>query len=205
MGDLETFLHADTPGMATLVKAGLAHVQFETIHPFLDGNGRLGRLLITLFLCERGLLRAPLLYLSLYLKTHRRQYYDLLQGVRDEGDWESWLAFFLEGVERTAEQASGTARTILRLFEADAARLTDLGRGANAPIRVHRLLQSKPLIRIPEASDRLTLSQPTVGKALDTLGALGIVEEVSGRKRGRVYVYRRYLDILNEGTEPLPR
>ena len=205
MGDLETFLHADTRGLSTLVKAGLAHVQFETIHPFLDGNGRLGRLLITLVLCERGLLREPVLYLSLYLKTHRRRYYDLLQGVRDTGDWESWLAFFLDGVRQTADQAASTARTILRLFERDAARLTDLGRAATSAIRVHQLLQTKPLVRIPEAAQNLNLSQPTVSKALDTLGGLGIVHEVSGRKRGRVFVYERYLDILNEGTEPIPR
>ncbi|WP_299437236.1 Fic family protein, partial [uncultured Rhodospira sp.] len=162
MGDLETFLHADTRGLSTLVKAGLAHVQFETIHPFLDGNGRLGRLLITLVLCERGLLREPVLYLSLYLKTHRRRYYDLLQGVRDTGDWESWLAFFLDGVRQTADQAASTARTILRLFERDAARLTDLGRAATSAIRVHQLLQTKPLVRIPEAAQNLNLSQPTV-------------------------------------------
>lgn len=205
MGDLETFLHADAPGLSTLVKAGLAHVQFESIHPFLDGNGRLGRLLITLILCERGLLKEPVLYLSLYLKTYRRRYYDLLQDVRETGDWESWLAFFLQGVQVTADQAAATAGTILGLFERDAARLRELGRGAASPIRVHQMLQSTPLVRIPQVSARLNISAPTAAKALQTLTDLGIVEEVSGRKRGRIYTYDRYLAILNEGTDPLPR
>jgi len=204
MGDLETFLHADAPGLSTLVKAGLAHVQFETIHPFLDGNGRLGRLLITLLLCERGMLKQPVLYLSLYLKAHRRRYYELLQDVRETGDWESWLAFFLEGVQVTADQAAATAGTILGLFERDAARLRELGRGAASPIRVHQMLQSTPLVRIPQVSARLNISAPTAAKALQTLADLGIVEEVSGRKRGRIYTYDRYLAILNDGTDPLP-
>ena len=204
MGDLETFLHADAPGLSTLVKAGLAHVQFETIHPFLDGNGRLGRLLITLLLCERGMLKQPVLYLSLYLKAHRRRYYELLQDVRETGDWESWLAFFLEGVQVTAHQAAATAGTILGLFERDAARLRELGRGAASPIRVHQMLQSTPLVRIPQVSARLNISAPTAAKALQTLADLGIVEEVSGRKRGRIYTYDRYLAILNDGTDPLP-
>jgi Fic family protein len=129
LGDLETYLHA-TDVHPALIRAALAHVQFETIHPFLDGNGRLGRLLITLLLCEAGSLREPVLYLSLYLKTHRQQYYDLLQAVRERGDWETWLAFFLDGVTETATQAVHAARSLITLFDNDRRRITELGRAA---------------------------------------------------------------------------
>jgi Fic family protein len=205
MGQLEIFLHADTPEIPTLIKAGLAHVQFETIHPFLDGNGRLGRLLITFLLCEKGMLREPLLYLSLFLKTHRREYYDLLQGVRERGDWESWIAFFLRGVRDTATQAAETARRILALFKSDRAMIEQLGRGAASAMRVHLMLQGKPMLSIPEAAKRLDLTQPTVTKALDNLTRLKIVKEITGRQRGRIFTYDAYLTMLSEGTEPLPR
>lgn len=205
MGDLERFLHADTPHISVLVKAGLAHVQFETIHPFLDGNGRLGRLLITLFLCEQGVLRDPLLYLSLYFKANRGAYYERLQAVRENGDWERWLDFFLTGVVETSTQAAEAARRILALFDTDRRSIEALGRPASSALRVHQLLQTKPLITIPQAAHTLALSRPTVASSLAHLQRAGIVREVTGRQRGRAFVYDRYLALLNEGTEPLRR
>ena len=203
MSDLEAFIHTDAPEMPTLIKAGLVHVQFETIHPFLDGNGRLGRLLITFLLCTQGILKEPILYLSLYFKTHRRQYYDLLQQVRENGDWETWLEFFLDGIAETSLQASEAAREILALFEADRHRIEDLGRPAASALRVHQLLQQKPIIGIPAAAQRLSISPPTIAKSIQHLEDLGIVREVTGKQRGRMYVYSDYLSILSRGTEPL--
>lgn len=203
MAGLEEFIHADTPEIPLLVKAGLVHVQFETIHPFLDGNGRLGRLLITFLLCTHGILKEPILYLSLYFKSHRKQYYDLLQRVRDQGDWETWLEFFLDGITETSLQAADAAREILRLFEADRHRIEELGRPAASALRVHQMLQQKPLIGINEAAEKLKMSQPTVAKSIQHLKELGIVRETTGRQRGRRFVYSEYLNILNRGTEPL--
>lgn len=203
MSDLEKFIHADTPEIPALVKAGLVHVQFETIHPFLDGNGRLGRLLITFILCAQGILKEPLLYLSLYFKTHRQQYYDLLQRVREFGDWEAWLEFFLGGVAETSTQAADAAREILDLFEQDRRRIEGLGRPAASALRVHQLLQTKPIVKIPEAVTRLGISQPTVSKSVRHLQELGILKEVTGKLKGRMFVYDSYLGILNRGTEPL--
>ena len=205
MGDLELFMHEDESNMPTLIKAGLIHVQFESIHPFLDGNGRLGRLLITFLLCEKNVLREPLLYLSLFFKTHRQEYYELLQRVRERGDWEAWLVFFLTGVHETANQAAETARRILQLFDADRINLERIGRAAPSAIRVHQLLQTKPVVTIPATAELMNVSQPTVTKALDTMSELGIVRETTGRQRGRIFVYDQYLKILSEGTEPLPR
>ena len=203
LGHLETFLHAREPFTPSLVKAGLVHVQFESIHPFLDGNGRLGRLLVILFLVEQGILRDPLLYLSLFLKQNRAAYYELLQGVRERGDWEGWIAFFLRGVAETAEQATDLARRLLLLFEDDRDRVEKLGRRAMSGLRVHQHLQSHPLVTIASASKALGLSAPTVGKSLESLRALGIVHEASGRQRGRMFAYTAYLNLLNAGTEPL--
>ena len=205
MGDLERFLHARTPEVPVLVKAGLAHVQFETIHPFLDGNGRLGRLLITLFLCEQGVLRGPLLYLSLYLKANRDAYYERLQAVRETGDWERWLDFFLTGVVETSGQAADTARRILALFDEDRRAIEGLGRPAASALRLHQLLQTKPLVTIPQAAQALGLSRPTVASSLAHLQDARIVRETTGRRRGRAFVYDRYLALLSEGTEPLRR
>ncbi|MEO8585553.1 MAG: Fic family protein [Acidobacteriota bacterium] len=201
MAALERFLH-DQPGRTSpLVKAALAHVQFETIHPFLDGNGRLGRLLITLVLCAEGVLHEPLLYLSLYLKSHRKAYYDHLTAVRKDGDWERWVQFFAEAVEATAAGAVETARTLGKLFADDRARIVALGRGADSALRIHVELQRRPLATATALSRSTKLSPPTVGKALRALVRLGVVRETTGRKRGRVFVYRRYLDLLNKGTE----
>lgn len=197
----EKFLHNDDR-LPNIVKAALAHVQFETIHPFLDGNGRLGRLLITLFLSANNVLREPTLYLSLYFKTHRSTYYDLLQRVRMAGDWESWLSFFLEGVTGTADQAAKTAQDLLRLFEADARRIQDIGRAAASAGMVHALLQRRAIVTIQKAAQELSLSEPTINSALGHLISIGIVREVTGKQRHRVFAYQAYLDRLAEGTEP---
>lgn len=201
LDDFEKFLHDDrTP---TLIRAALAHVQFETIHPFLDGNGRLGRLLITFLLCADGALKDPMLYLSLYFKQRRKQYYDLLQSVRERGDWESWIEFFLTGVVETANEAVETARQLFTLFEQDREQIRALGRSAGSMLRVHDLLQRQPIIGILPASKQLKVTHPTVMKALANLQDLKIVHEITGRRRGRLFAYRRYMNILNRGTEAL--
>ena len=203
MAQLEVFLHADDDGLPTLVRAALAHVQFETIHPFLDGNGRVGRLLIALILFESNVLRQPLLYLSLFFKQHREEYYRLLGLVRTSGDWESWLDFFLDGVAQTAGQAVETAHRLLALFRDDAARVQDLGRAAASALRVFDALRARPLSSIGTIVERTGAAYPTVARAVESLETLGIVREVTGRRRERVFGYTRYLDILNEGAEPL--
>lgn len=200
LGALEHFLHNDPIPTPTLVKAALAHVQFETIHPFLDGNGRLGRLLITLLLCAEGALSEPLLYLSLYFKMHREAYYELLQRVRLEGDWEAWLRFFLEGVVETAEQATTTAHRILALLREDRGRIDVSERSTSSMRRLHAYLSRRPLTTIQAAAATLDVSYPTASTALRHLADLSIVAEVTGRKRDRVFVYQRYLSIVNEGT-----
>jgi Fic family protein len=205
MGALEKFMHEKHLHMQVLVKAALVHVQFETIHPFLDGNGRLGRLLITLLLCAEGVLQEPLLYLSLYFKQHRETYYDLLQRVRTEGDWESWLHFFLTGVHETANQAVHTSRRILELFQNDQQRIETLGRSLATTLRVFKLLQSMPLISIPRASQETTISVPTITAALARLEELGIVREITSKRRDKLYSYEKYIHLLNEGTEPIKR
>ena len=199
----EHFLHDEKHKLPVLVEAGLIHVQFETIHPFLDGNGRLGRLLITLLLCAKGVLREPLLYLSLYFKTHRQRYYELLQRVRTEGVWEEWIDFFLEGIDTTARQAADTAVQILHLFESDRIKIRAMGRKAASSLAVHEYLQAHPLTKIGPAARELKLSIPTVTSALETLTKLKIAKELTGKRRDRLFAYPRYLHILSEGTEPL--
>ena len=200
LGAVEKFLHNDPVKTPVLIKAALAHVQFETIHPFLDGNGRLGRLLITFLLCAEGALREPLLYLSLYFKQHRQRYYELLQAVRLTGDWEAWLRFFLTGVAETAAQAADTARALMKLAAADEKRVEAIGKAAGSALRVHRMLQAQPLISIASASKQLKLTFPTVTASLKHLEKLGIVRETTGSKYGRLYAYVRYLKILNAET-----
>lgn len=202
MSDLEKFLHAED-GLPTLIRAALAHLQFETIHPFLDGNGRVGRLLVTLLLCQAGVLQEPLLYLSLYLKQHRAEYYDLLNRVRHDGDWEAWLEFFLLGVRETAEGAVATARRLLGLFEDDARRIEGEGRTANSALRVHATLQRRPVASLQEIQRVSGVSLPTANSAMASLVNLGITNEITGKKRNRVFAYTRYLEILGEGTEAL--
>jgi len=160
-------------------------------------------LLITFLLCAEGALAEPLLYLSLYFKTHRSTYYDLLQGVREDGAWEDWLRFFLAGVQETADQAAQAARRILHLFEQDRRRIAQLGRAASSALRVHQLLQRKPILSIPKAATALNLSAPTVTSAVQHLQEMEITREMTGGRRNRLYLYEHYLAILNEGTEPL--
>ena len=204
LADLEAFMHENASGLPPLIKAGLIHVQFESIHPFLDGNGRIGRLLVTLYLCVFDGMEHPLLYLSLYLKENRATYYRLLQEVRENGAWEAWLEFFLDGVTQTANRAFDAARGIASLFERDRARIAEGGGTANSALRVHELLQRNPFASAGQLAERTGLSPPTVNTALRELERLGIVEETTGRRRGRVFAYRAYLDILNEGTTAPP-
>lgn len=203
LSDLEKFIHADTPEIPLLIKAGLVHVQFETLHPFLDGNGRLGRLLITFLLCSQEILKEPILYLSLYFKTHRQHYYDLLQRVRETGDWESWLAFFLDGITETSLEAARSAQQILNLFMHDRRRIESLGRPAASTLRIHQLVQRKAITTIPDAVRLSGMSTPTVTKSIRHMEKLGILREVTGRRRNRMFAYAGYLDILSRGTEPL--
>lgn len=201
--NLEYFLHDQYGRTPTLIKAALAHVQFETIHPFLDGNGRLGRLLMTLLLCAEHALAEPTLYLSLYFKTYRDIYYDLLQRVRTEGDWEGWLRFFLEGVSTTAQQAFTAVQALIALFERDRQRIESIGRAAGSALQVHQYLQRHTFIAIPDAVKDLKLSGPTIANAVKHLEHLGILREVTGKIRHRLWFYQEYIAILSEGTEPL--
>jgi Fic family protein len=201
LGDLEKFLHDQPEKTPTLIKAALSHVQFETIHPFLDGNGRVGRLLITLLLCAETAITEPTLYLSLYFKRHRDVYYELLQKVRVEGAWEEWLLFFLEGVEETAEEAVRTATQILEIFARDRSLVESLGRPAGNALRVHSLLQRKPVVSVAAAASELNLTAPTVRSAIENLQKIGLVSEATGKRRDRLFVYSRYLDVLQQDTE----
>jgi Fic family protein len=202
MAALESFLHAQDDGIPVLVRAGLAHVQFETIHPFLDGNGRVGRLLVTFLLCSAGVLHDPLLYLSLYLKQRRQDYYALLDLVRREGDWEAWLAFFLEGVRVTADGAVDTAQRLATIFRNDRASVERRGRRAGSALRVHEAIKARPIISMPEICRTTGLSFPAASSAMDLLVEMTIAREMTGKRRNRLFVYDRYLSILNEGTEP---
>lgn len=201
MAALERFLHAQEDGLPVLLRAGLAHVQFETIHPFLDGNGRVGRLLITLLLCHASVLREPLLYLSLYLKQHRATYYELLDRVRRDGEWEAWLEFFLEGVRETGEGAVATAQRLAALFQTDRRKVELMGRRAGSALRVHDALKARPIQSLPGIRDMTGLSFPAVSSAMDLLVELGIARELTGRQRNRLFVYDSYLGILNEDSE----
>ena len=200
VADLERFVHDDALGLPKLVKAGLVHAQFETIHPFLDGNGRVGRLLITLLLCDYRLLREPLLYLSLFFKQHRDEYYRLLDIARLEGDWEAWLTFFLEGVADTADGAVATARDLSRLFDDDRRRIQEMGRRAGSSLRIHEAFKARPLLTLTEAVARSGLSFPAASAGMEQLVRLGVSSEVTGKKRNRVYAYDRYLALLAAGT-----
>lgn len=189
MGELELFLHDKKHSLPTLIKSALVHVQFETIHPFLDGNGRLGRLLITFILCTEAVLNKPLLYLSLYFKVHRQQYYDYFQNVRETGDWEAWIRFFLTGVIATANQAAKTAKNILQLFKEDRQKMKDLGRPATSVYLVHDYLKKHSITNIGKIADHCNITLPTATKSIKYLEALGIVKEITGQKRHKIYAY----------------
>jgi cell filamentation protein, protein adenylyltransferase len=201
MSALERFLHDDPEPTPILVKGALAHVQFETIHPFLDGNGRVGRLLITLLLCSQGVMRRPLLYLSLYFKRHRETYYDLLERVRTDGDWEAWLEFFLDGVADVAESTTDVVRRLVAMVERDRQTIHQLGRGAATAHRMHDLAGRFVVVGPAWAAERLDVSEPTAHAAIRRLEEIGVLREVTGRRRGRLYAYDEYLAVLNEGTE----
>ncbi|MGM0598662.1 MAG: Fic family protein [Candidatus Rifleibacteriota bacterium] len=201
---LELFLHDQPETTPLLLKAALAHVQFETIHPFLDGNGRLGRLLITLLLCEQNVLREPMLYLSLYFKTHRQYYYELLNNVRLTGDWEAWLDFFAEAVIFTATQAFETAQRLLKLAKRDQGKIEDLGRAASSTLQVHRAMMEHPITNSGWLVEKTGISPATVNKSLRHLQDLGIIRELTARKRNRFFSYAGYIEIMSEGTE-LPK
>ncbi len=202
MSHLERFLHREECRLPILIDAALAHVQFESAHPFLDGNGRIGRLLITLLLCERKVLRSPSLYLSLYFKEHRQRYYELLQGVRVEGDWESWIKFFLDGVADTAEQACVLAAMVRELLEKDRHRIEKTSSSV-APLRIQAAMEKFPLATQAVLSEHTGLAPGTVSTAVAKLVSLGVVTEITGRKRDRIFEYTQYLRLLSGGTEPI--
>lgn len=201
MAGLERFLHEENNPYPALIKAALAHVQFETIHPFLDGNGRVGRLLIAYVLHQEAVLSEPLLYLSLFFKQHRDEYYRLLSAVRTKGTWEQWLDFFLEGVEETARNAVQTAQRLVVVFQEDEGKVQTRGRSASTGLRVLNALKERPLASLNGISSRTGLSFPATSKGMDLLVNIGVVREITGQRRNRVFVYDRYLAILNEGIE----
>lgn len=201
MSKLELFLHDQPEPTPVLLKAALAHVQFETIHPFLDGNGRLGRLMIALLLCEQKVLREPMLYLSLYFKTHRQYYYELLNNVRMTGDWEAWLDFFAEAVMVTAGQAVETAQQLLDLSKQDLDKISGLGRAAASTLQVHRALMEHPIATSGSLVKKTGITPATVNKALGHLEQLGIVKELTAQKRNRLFSYAGYIEIMSRGTE----
>jgi len=202
MSDLERFLHDHPQSTPVLVKAALAHVQFETIHPFLDGNGRLGRLLITLLLYEQRVLREPILYLSLYFNMHRVHYYALLNEVRETGDWEAWLDFFADAVIVTANEAVATAQRITRLTNGDREKIRQIGRASASALQVHQALMASPITTSGRLVDKTGITPVTVNRALDHLEQLGIVKELTSKKRNRLFSYTNYVEILGaESTD----
>ena len=202
MSQLELFLNDQPEPTPVLLKAALAHLQFETIHPFLDGNGRLGRLLITFLLHDNKVLREPTLYLSLHIKKHRQRYYKLLDGVRQTGDWEAWLDFFAEAVIVAATQVVETVQQLMRLSDTDRTEIKGLGRGATSALQIHSALIERPIATSGLLATKTGVSPATANKSLAHLQTLGIVREITAQKRNRLFSYRGCLDILNNGTEP---
>ena len=203
MSDLEKFAHDEDQKLPALVKAALIHIQFETIHPFLDGNGRLGRLLITLLLCSDGVLVSPILYLSLHFKEHRQLYYDLLQDVRLKGDWERWCEFFLDGVTAMATQASDDAKKIIDLLEHDRVRIGQIGKASKSALKIHDYLLKKPYLSITKVAAELDISVPSTTSTVQKLVEIGMLKEMTGKSRNRIFAYEAYLAILSAGTEPI--
>ena len=201
MGKLELFLHDQPDKTPVLIKAALAHVQFETIHPFLDGNGRLGRMIITLLLCSENVLKEPMLYLSLYFKTYRQRYYELLNEVRLTGDWEAWLDFFADAVIHTATKAVDALQQLMKLSAEDGRRITGLKRISGSAHLAHKAMLARPMASPKWVQEHTRLSPATVNACLRALEQLGIVKEITGRKRNRLYSYEAYIRIMSEGTE----
>lgn len=200
LDNLERFLHDGYGLTPPVIKAGLAHAQFETIHPFLDGNGRVGRLLISLMLVVNGVLSHPYLYLSLYFREHRADYYDALQRVRTHGDWEGWLRFYLIGVEAVARQAADTVTAMTALFIKDQVKVEGLGRAAGSALKVYEVLRRRIVVSLPGAAKEAGVTWPTANAAMERLVGLRIAVESSGKKRDRLYTYRKQLEILDRGT-----
>ncbi len=199
MGALEKFIHGDPVQTPTLIKTGLVHAQFESIHPFLDGNGRVGRLLIPLILHTEGALKYPLLYLSLYFKQRRTDYYEALMNVRFRGAWEDWLAFYLAGVEDVAKESAETAEKIISTFKADRGKLEKLGKASASALKVHGLLEKHCLLTLATAQKELRLSLPTVASAMSRLAKLGITKEITGKQRKQVFAYQAYWKLISAG------
>lgn len=201
LDDLEKFLHDDAP-MPILIKVGLTHAQFETIHPFLDGNGRVGRLLITFLLCEKGILKRPLLYLSYYFKKRRTEYYDRLQAIRDKGNWEGWLKFFLQGVYEVSQEAAETARKIVNMREEHRNLITaKLGRGAAKALAMLEALYFQPIASVEMLAHAGQLSYANANLLVKKLEVLGVLKEITGQRRNRLFVYAPYLDLFKDPEE----
>jgi Fic family protein len=201
MGDLEKFLHDENNPTPALIKAGLAHSQFETIHPFLDGNGRVGRLLIAFILCHDQVIEKPLLYLSLYFKQFRDEYYERLTAIRRDGDWEGWIKFYLRGVLDISKQATAAARLIMDLQAKHRVLVNTLGKASSTGMRLLDMLYQQPLVSVPIVVRKLDVSSPAARKAINNLERLGILKEISGKKRNRLFMYDSYMNIIREGTE----
>jgi len=202
LDNFEKFLHDEKVKMPILIRAAIAHVQFETIHPFLDGNGRIGRLLITLMLCNDGILKQPSLYLSLYFKANRQEYYNHLQNIRETGDFESWIKFFLTGVEKTSNGAVTTAKNIINLFNQDSNLIETSDKCTPAILAIYKYLQKSPITNTGKIKEECKISLPTIIRNMENLEYLGIVEEVTKKERHKIFVYKKYLEILNDG-EPI--
>lgn len=200
MGALEKFIHGEPVHTPTLIKAGLVHAQFESIHPFLDGNGRLGRLLIPFILYAEGALSHPFLYLSLHFRENRPYYYETLQGVRSNGGWERWLDFYLEGVEKVSNQACDTVLKLTRMFEQHRSKIKGIGRAAESALAVFELMKKRCLVSLPVVQKELKMTFPTANKALLNLGKLGFVKEITGKRRDRIFSYEAFLKVLQWGT-----
>jgi Fic family protein len=201
LGALEKFIHNQPAQTPTLIKAGLVHAQFESIHPFLDGNGRMGRLLIPFIMIAEGAISSPLLFLSLYFKTRRAEYYEALQRVRTDGDWEGWLAFYLDGISEVANQASDTANKLVGIFREHGAAIDGLGRSKGTALKVHELFKKRCILSLPLVCKELGVSFPTANKTMGKLQQLGFVKEITGHQRHRVFSYEPYLKLLQEGME----
>ena len=197
----EKFLRSKQPPLPILVKTALAHVQFETIHPFLDGNGRMGRLLIVFMLCSEGLLLEPLFYPSLYFKQNREEYYRLLQSTRLKGDWESWVKFFLTGIEEGSRQVFLTAQNIVALFNADEGRIKQTKEGKAGVMKTYNFMKKHPISNTKHIIKTENISLQTALRALKTLEKMGIVKELTGRRRHKIFIYTKYIQILDKGTE----
>ncbi|MDA3799204.1 MAG: Fic family protein [Kiritimatiellae bacterium] len=203
LSELEKYFHLEERTYTSLIDAGLIHVQFETIHPFLDGNGRIGRLLITFFLIMMGDIREPNLYLSLFFKNNRNAYYEKLGGVRTAGDWEGWLKFFLTGVIETANQVAQTSQAISNLFEENKQKIDSLKKARTSAHKVHEILQQKAILNANNVAKIVGVSTPTARAALNNLKALGIVKDINGSGKQRIYIYKKLIDLLETGTTPI--